>query len=209
MASSFSTIRPQDDANSQQCSDWADNLITSLTASGHTKAIDVDNLTPADTPNIVAALKSSSNLICYFGHGDESNWLTHNATTVDKSNVSAAAGKAVVSVACKTARGLGPDAITAGVEAWLGFTCKVPVITPHKGVDPVGDAIVDGLTVLGAAKTMQEARDEIRSKMDQLVTEYDTGKYALHPAANIGYFAALALRDHVVVHGNTGFVPLK
>jgi hypothetical protein len=209
VASPFSVIRPQDDGNSQQCSDWADNLITNLKAGGHSKAIDVDNLTPANSSNILAALKSGSSLICYFGHGDEGSWLTHSATTVDKSNVSAAAGRAIVSVACKTARGLGPDAITAGVEAWLGFTCKVAVITPHKGVDPIGDAIVDGLTELGAAKTMQEARDEIRSKMDKLVTEYDTGKYAMHPAANIGYFAALALRDHVVVHGNTGFVPLK
>jgi len=209
VASSFSIIRPQDDGNSQQCSDWADNLIPNLTAQGHTKTVDVDQLTPANTSNIVAALKSSSDLICYFGHGDEDSWLTNSAITVDKSNVSAAAGKAVVSVACKTGKGLGPDAITAGVEAWLGFTCKVAVITPHKGVDPIGDAIVDGLSVLATAKTMQEAHDEIRSQMDQLVTEYDTGKYALHPAANIGYFAALALRDHVVVHGNSGFVPLK
>ena len=205
----FGIIRPQDDRTSQQCSDWADNLIANLKVSGHKKAIDVSSCTPANTSNIIIALKYPCDLICYFGHGDEGNWLSRSLTTVDNSNVFAAAGKALVSVACKTARQLGPDAITAGVEAWLGFTCKVAVITPHKGVDPVGDAIVDGLTVLGAAKTMQEARDEISSNMNQLVIEYDTGKYAMHPAANIGYFAALALRDNVVVHGNSGFVPLK
>lgn len=204
----FGLVRPQDDRAARQSSDWADSLEKRLTALGHAKSIDVDDWTPADTSSILNALGSSAALLCYFGHGDESSWLTNGLVTIDASHMSAARSKAIVSIACKTACLLGPSAITAGVESWLGFTVKVAVISPHKGIDPIGDAIVEGLAVLGAKATMQQSRDEIAAQLDQVVTDYDTGKYSTHPAAPIGYFAAMCLRDHVVVHGNVSFQPL-
>ncbi|MBV9771531.1 MAG: hypothetical protein JOZ32_18315 [Bryobacterales bacterium] len=92
--------------------------------------------------------------------------------------------------------------------AWLGFTIKVAVIKPHKNSDPIGAAIVNGLALLGRQATLQQTRDQLASNFDQLVTEYDTGKYMMHPEAEIGYFAAMSLRDHVVVHGTVNFQPL-
>jgi hypothetical protein len=210
---SFAIIRPRDDQQARQASDWADELIKQLTAGAHRRIADIDDRTPPDAANILGALAGSSDLVCYFGHGDENSWLTGQLPTLDTGSATAAKGspangRAIVSVACKTGCNLGPAAITAGVQAWLGFTTKIAAIKPHKTTDPIGSAIVDGLALLGNRGTMQQARDQLASNFDQLVTDYDTGRYMMHPEAEIGYFAAMAMRDHVVVHGTVSFQPL-
>jgi hypothetical protein len=205
----FIVIRPKDDAAARQSSDWCDTLCGNLVADGHIELADVDDTSPPDTANITTALRKGGDLICYFGHGDETAWLTVGVPTIDATNISAAKGKAVVSIACKTGKDLGPDAITAGVICWLGFTIKVSVMSRHKTRDPFGDAIVKGLSVLGVHKSMQEARDEICSNLDQLVTDFDTGgSLSSHPASVIGYYSAMSLRDHIVAHGNFAHRPL-
>jgi hypothetical protein len=206
--SSFALIRPKDDARAQQASNWAGSVSAAFAKSGHTKLADVDDLSPANQANIIAALGSAVSLICYFGHGDEHSWLAGGAVMVQAADFSIAGAKAVVSAACKTGCNLGPDAVTSGVEAWLGFTLNVAVIAPHKGVDPIGDAIVAGLSVLGAGRTMQQSRDELYSELDKVVAGYDTGAFSAHPGATLKYYAALAMRDHLVLHGTSGFTPL-
>ena len=205
---SYSIIRPADDAAARQSWDWADVVRGALTRAGHGMFEDVDASTPASGANIVAALGRGVDLILYFGHGNEDEWLTNGTKTIDKSNVGAAKGTCVVSIACKTARNLGPDAITAGIACWLGFTIKVAVIAPYSYVDPIGDAICDALGLLGSSGTMQAARDAMEQNLDQVARNYDTGKYMSHPAAVIGYFAAISMRDHVVVEGKAGSQPL-
>ncbi|WP_447600333.1 C25 family cysteine peptidase [Nitrospira sp. Nam80] len=201
--SKFIVIRPKDDAIAQQASVWCDDLVQKFSKNRHTKVNDVDDGAPPDTGNIVLALQAGADLICYFGHGDENSWLTNFKATIDNTNIRNANQKAVVSVACKTACVLGPTAITAGIVSWLGFTIKVPVMTPHKNRDPIGEAIVDGLALLGNHLTMQEARDRIADNCDKLIVEFDTGTLRNHPGNLIGYYAAMSVRDHVVVHGNT------
>ena len=42
-----------------------------------------------------------------------------------------------------------------------------------------------------------------------MVRDYDTGgKYSEHSEVETGYYAAMAMRDHVVVQGNVSFQPL-
>lgn len=204
----FAVIRPKDDAAAQQASDWCDQLVSDLLGAGHICVSDIDDTSPATSLNISSALTSSAGLVCYFGHGDEYSWLTGGNPTIDSSNIAVTGTKAVVSIACKTGRHLGPDAVTAGVASWLGFTIKVPVIVPHKNVDPIGDAIVVGLSCLANGGTIGQARTAIESKCDQLTTDFDTGFLSTHPASQIGYYAALCLRDHVVLHGSSGLCPL-
>jgi peptidase C25-like protein len=204
----FIVIRPKDDAAARQSSDWCDSLCARLSANGHLKTADIDDLSPPDATHILGAFAKGGELICYFGHGDEAAWLTSDVPTIDTTNVKAARAKSVVSIACKTAKVLGPDAITAGVTCWLGFTIKVPVMSPHKSRDPIGDAIVDGLSGLGVSKSMQQVRDDIYSHLDKLVADFDTGSLSSHPASALGYFSAMSLRDHIVVHGNPAHQPL-
>jgi hypothetical protein len=205
----FVLIRPRDDAASQQASDWANDLINILNSKGHSVVVDVDDTTPPDATNIVTAVGKTADVVFYFGHGDETSWLTKGGSTLSASNASGIVAGAVVSVACKTGCSFGPSAITAGVRSWLGFTIKVPVIAPHKTKDPIGEAIVNGIAQLATQGTMQMACDEIVALLDQVVTDYDSGgKYSSHPGASFGYFAAMALRDHVVVHGSHSLKPL-
>jgi hypothetical protein len=213
--SDFVLIHPRDDGAARVASDWGKSLETALGAKGHKVSVEVtdvrvkkSDLSPADTTNISSALGEPVNLICYLGHGDTHNWLTGGAPTVSSKDFIAAKSKAIVSIACKTGRSLGPDANTAGVEAWLGFSSKVAVVNTN-GRYPIGDAIVDGLSVLGSGKTMQEARDEVYAQLDQVVKDYDMGgKYQSHSTATLGYFSALAMRDHLVLHGTASFAPL-
>lgn len=115
---SFVLIRPRDDGDARQASDWADSLEANLNAIGHTTAADIGDWSPANTANISAALSSAqATLICYFGHGDKDRWLTAGSLTADHSHFTTAKSKAVVSIACKTGCNLGSDAITAGVES--------------------------------------------------------------------------------------------
>lgn len=204
----FSVIRPRDDAEARQSSDWCDALILELMRHGHRKGSDVDDRTPADVQHVLSALSRPADLVCYFGHGDGVSWRTSQTATLDTSSAHHTQGKAVVSIACRTACGLGPAAVTGGASSWLGFTIDVVVMAPHKTVDPFGDALVGALAGLGRGGTMQQARDEIAANLDGLADDFATGWLSSHPAASLGYFGSIAMRDHVVVHGQQQHVPL-
>ena len=97
--SSFNVIRPRDDSAAKESSKWCDDLIAKLKAStaAHTVSSDIDDGSPADQANISAAMSAGVDLICYFGHGNSSAWLTANSPTIDAGTVGAGKGKAVVS----------------------------------------------------------------------------------------------------------------
>src|SRR3954467_2966047 len=144
---SFTVIRPRDDAMTQQCADWADDFCANAQTHGHNLGIDLDGAyTSVDQPAVLAAVHQPADLVLYFGHGDTDCWPTVIQRTVESSNVSAISGKPVVSVACKTACILAGAAITAGATAWLGFTISVPVLAPHRNVDPIGESLVRELS---------------------------------------------------------------
>jgi hypothetical protein len=201
-------IRPEDDASARYASEWATRAAGILAAAGHAIACDVDRGSPADARTILAALGVQAELVCYFGHGSADAWLTGFSATVDANTVSAAQGKSIVSIACHTARALGPDAITAGVIAWFGFTMKVPVIAPHRNKEPIGDVIADSFAVLGAGGSLDELRQELVDELSDLADQFDHGTLRHHPASSIGYYGCLALASHAVVHGAGSIRPL-
>jgi len=204
---SFVIIRPEDDAAALQASDWVNGLLNHLQTASHAASVDVDQHTPADLTNIAAAIKLPVDLVLYFGHGDVACWLTNGAATVNARDISFGHAPAVVSIACKTTAALGPAAIIAGAPAYLGFSIRVPVIAPHKNVDLIGNAIVDGLRTLANGGTMQRARDAIAANFDSLASALDTGPLSKHPAVGVAYYAAMALRDHIVLLGQSNHQP--
>jgi Peptidase family C25 len=208
--STFVVIRPQDDAVARQASDWCDKLVNVLTQQGgHIKMGDVNSACPASQATIVSAMQKNSQLVFYFGHGTTDAWTVTNTNVIDPSSISCASRNAVVSIACKTGQQMGSDAITAGAIFWLGFTIKVPVIRPYKNIDPIGEAIYGALAGFGSSKSAQEVHRDLIQKLDRVATEYDTGgKFSKHPEATMGYFFAMVLRDHIVVHGNPSYVPM-
>jgi hypothetical protein len=191
-------------------SDWGVRLKSTFLA--HSLLDDVDDTDPADQTHVQAAYQTGVNLLCYFGHGEVDRWETAGSATLESTSLPAKHPIAVISIACKTSQTLGPDAVTSGVTAWLGFTIRVGIIAPYASavgpIDTIGDAMVEGLKILSTGATMQQARDEIEKQLDDLVNAYDTGAYAHHIDAEIGYFVAGCMRDHVVVHGTPSHTPL-
>jgi hypothetical protein len=193
----------------RQASDWCDRLVSTLIAAGHANVADIDDLSPANTATISAALRQTTDLVCYFGHGDDTSWLVHGVRTIDGASIVVRSGVAVVSVACNTGRRFGPDAVVAGVVSWLGFTIKIPVVSTYKTRDPFGDAIIEGLNVLASGYSMQRARDALYDALDDLAIDFDTGgPLSGHTAAWLGHFGAMCLRDHLVIHGSSSHAPL-
>lgn len=206
----YAGICPCDDGNARRARDWYSRLNTELAHASHTQITYVDDATPATTANTLIALANArAQLIFYFGHSTSDEWTRKGIATVDRTNVWAAKGKAVVSVSCKSGRNLGPDAVSVGgVKAWLGFTIKVPVIPPYGPDDPTGDAIVKGLAAL-AFGTMADARATLEAELRQSAIDYDTGgRHHHHPDALIGYFACGWLADNVSLSGDTTLNPL-
>lgn len=206
----FIAICPRDDGNSRQASDWY-ALFKQSAIQQHSELAYIDDYSPADIQNICGALRlQGSDLILYFGHGTHNDWRTNDSVTVDKSNIKYAKRKAVVSIACKTGRDLGPDAVNqGGVESWLGFTIRVAILPPYLNQDPIGDAINRGICELINGGTMRDARNTIESELRKLITDYDTGgNFSNHPNSTFGYFACLSLADNVSLNGKSNFRPL-
>jgi hypothetical protein len=206
----YAGICPCDDGNSRLARDWYQRLNAELTQALHTEIAYIDDATPATRANILTVLVSSTaELVLYFGHSTVDEWTRKGIATVDRTNVSAAKGKAIVSVSCKSGRNLGPNAVNSGgVTAWLGFTISVPVIAPYGTDDPIGDAIVRGLAALDTG-TMAGARAALETEIRQVAADYDTGgRFQNHPNALLGYFAAGWLADNVSLSGATTLAPL-
>lgn len=207
--SEYAVICPRDDVPAKQASSWCDDLRQILDHKGGHKIVAcVDDRSPADTASIANALASPASLVLYFGHGTDGEWLTLSAVTIDRSSIGAATGKAVISIACNTSRALGPDAITAGVRSWLGFTFPVPVLSAVNGRDVLGEAMAAGLSCVAFNASMQQVRDELMRELNQMVDELQYGALSRHPGAEVGMFLVECLRQHVALNGDASHVPL-
>jgi hypothetical protein len=109
-------------------------------------------------------------------------------------------------VACKTGVQFGPDAITAGVKSWMGLTVKLGYVAAP-GLDPFGDAAVRALSILDPGVSMQDLLNKWIDEFDQLVTACDTGGLHASALGQLAYFVAVAVRDHVVLHGTVAACP--
>ena len=205
----YISIRPEDDKNACQASEWCDTLIRELEhRTPHIHVTDRGGYA-CSRNDVEAALWGPGDLVFYFGHGDSGCWLNGSSQIYDSVNAAAAAGKAVVSIACKTSAVLASNAVTAGVVAWLGFNSQVACIPKLAGTDYVGDAIALALSCLGFSATMQEATDAVVSELHRLTQEYDTGALSGWSMAAFAYFGTSVMRDHCVLEGNKTHRPLN
>ncbi|GAT03711.1 C25 family cysteine peptidase [Mycolicibacterium fortuitum] len=203
-------ICPRDDGHSRIASDWYTRLSDRLKRSGHIEKYYLSDKRGADYSTIrIALAEVGPGLVLYFGHGTADAWTVQGKAVTHSSDAAVAKGKAVVSVACKTGRNLGPDAVNGGVVAWLGFTIPVPTIAPHGRLDPLGDAIVDGIAQLGNGGSMADARAALEAELRALSDEYRSGgRFSHHPNAVIGFWACGWLADNVSLAGATAWRPL-
>jgi|RhiMetdeSRZDD1v2_1073273.scaffolds.fasta_scaffold33395_5 hypothetical protein len=208
----FIAIHPDNvnDSAAGDLSRWCVEATKRARAQGHHLSSHVTRVTPCDRANVDGALAAAGEVIFFFGHGDENSLKGENqAAVVDSKNAHQAKQKAVVAVACKSGRALGPDAIIAGVRSYLGFTIKLGWIPPYPGQpDVFMDAMLSSLDVLLGGGTLQDLRDRLYSELEAVADYYDTGAGSKYRNALNGYFVATAVKDNIAALGDVQFAPL-
>ncbi len=208
--SSVSYLRPNNpgDPAASDLHNWSVELQTRL-AVDHATAAVIDDSSPCDRTRAAIAL-AAADLILFFGHGSPTDLVgTDGASAVDKSNIAIASGRSLVAVACLAGRDLGPDAITAGVEVFLGWNAKLLWLAPPPGgLGEFGSAIVDSLAIFGTGASVEQVKERLRDELDAVAEYYRTGPGSTNPDALIAYYGAAAAAGQVAVCGNEKKVPL-
>jgi hypothetical protein len=148
-------------------------------------------------------------MLFFFGHGDKDTLLdSAGEPLIDKDNVSMAAGKTLVSVACEAGLELGPAAVQAGTRAHLGWNVRLLWLTrpPYKAL--YGEAIVRPLSLFGHGSSISEVADELQRALNKVTHHYraaaDTNRNA-----KLAYYAAAAAAGQIAVDGDRHVRPLS
>jgi hypothetical protein len=204
MIPDVSAILPCDDSVSERAGNWCHSLL----AGSDCQVLCITSEYSRNVSYVEFSLRVAKALVLYFGHGNAHCWIVDGTPIVCDDEIGAARGKAVVSIACDTGIAMGPSAIRSGIKSWLGFTIPIVSLVPHRNKDPLGDAIVDALRPLLSGGSMGEAADNVRAKLAALSNEFrPEHTHGNHPAAWLGFFAAKAMSECVVLHGNPAFRP--
>jgi hypothetical protein len=200
-------IRPGGDASADDLANWATQLMASLEGSGHRTRIDVSAQSPCDQVAGEAALTAPVSMLFFFGHANEDALLdSAGKPLIDDSNLSMAAGKTIVSVACEAGLELGPKAVQAGVRAHLGWNVLLLWLAGAR--DSYGQAIVQPLSLFGHGSSVSEVADELRRTLNEIAHRYRTA-WRENPNAKIAYYAAAAAAGQIAVDGDRHARPLS
>ena len=113
-------ICPDHDQLTRALRRWSADLGYSVVVPGdHAwRALHGGNVTRA---NVEAALAGRPDAVFFYGHGEADRWLNAGTAITDLGNAHILAGKLVFSVACDSASRLGPEAVTRGARAYIGY----------------------------------------------------------------------------------------
>jgi hypothetical protein len=119
--SDIAVVRPERDIVEDTLSDWAELVLAGVSGAGRVPANDLKG--SSVTQSAVEILLKNNDVTIYFGHGDRDRLGSSTSCLIDAGNISEAAGRVVIAIACKAASDLGPDAVSSGnrVRAFLGF----------------------------------------------------------------------------------------
>ncbi len=189
---------------------WCVELEQRLVARGHSTGSVVDGTSPCDMVNATVALGSTYDAIFFFGHGAADSLTgTNGQPAVDQTNIANAKSRVVIAVACLAGRSLGPDAITAGIEVFLGWNVKLLWLKPAAGqLGRFGSAVVDGLETFGHGTRVEQVKEQLRDELDAVAEYYRIGAGSGGPNSRLAYYGAAAAAGQVALCGNEKAVPL-
>jgi hypothetical protein len=189
---------------------WCVELEQRLLVSGHSTTVAIDDTDPCDYAGSSAALGSHCDAVFFFGHGTSDQLIgTNGQAAVDRTNIANASGKAIIAVACLAGRSLGPDAIGAGVEVFLGWNAKLLWLgSPVGQLGPFGLAIVSSLEILGQGARLEEVKERLRDELDAVAEYYRTGLGSGGANSLLAYYGAAAAAGQVALCGNEKQAPL-
>lgn len=197
-------ITPRDDGASKRCGSWADQL-----AAKFKSALSRHN---AQSRSEVTALLKDHEHVLYFGHGEEDalvvpkRLLKKRQVLVDDANVTSNPERVVIAIACwsgeKLARVSTDAASEKRITTYLGWRDEVswPVDWP----DPIGDAVVEGLTPLLEGMTVNDSADALKAAFDRAHDRYRTEGTSRMPSdqAAFGKMCAVYWRERMAVEGD-------
>jgi hypothetical protein len=199
-------IRPGGDLPADDLATWAGQLRDLLTAAGHPSRFDISVDSSCDRPTCEAALRTGVPLVTFFGHGDLNALLgSFQEPVIDENNLTLAAGKTLVSVACEAGREIGPAAIQAGVRAHLGW--NVLLLWLGSDAATYGEAIVEPLSRLGVGASISEVSDALRDRFNAVAQLYRP-RSAYDSNAKLAYYAAAAAAGQIAIDGDRHVRPL-
>jgi hypothetical protein len=194
----FVLIRPANDAAAIDLSNWGANLRPDVASALHTLAADL--YAAATTRSAVDAAFPGTRCVLFFGHGNYAELLGAGNILVDTANIGRISGNIFVAIACSSANVLGPDAVSQGVEAYLGFTDRFAWVSrdPDSQFEPAATA---GIRELLAGRTIDDAKLEMESGFQNTVRFYQTGAGRGTPNSTFGWLTAWWDIGHLALIG--------
>jgi len=112
-----------------------------------------------------------ADLFAYWDHGGESSLVSQNRDRiVDKNNASLLKGKEIWTVACLSAKELGPYAIMKGVKLWQGYDATVSITDQAPFADIFADAYNKGfLERVNNNKSFELCEEKQREKFKESI----------------------------------------
>ena len=197
----FCTIRPANDVAALELSMWCSALHPVIGTSGHELTKDI--YASSAVRSTFSGAVGNADCVLFFGHGSETELLgERNVAFVDGMNISLAAGKVFIAVACSSARVLGPVAIQNSVKSYLGFNGLLVWIhgDPNNQFQP---ATTIGIRRLLLGGTTGDARLKMFEAFGNAVDFYLNGTGRGTANSAIGWLAAYWDQQHLVLLGYT------
>ncbi|HST33322.1 MAG TPA: hypothetical protein VLJ80_07350 [Solirubrobacteraceae bacterium] len=155
-------VTPRDDPAARQCAKWADQLAARYGS-------EVVVLTPRRRSEVDEALVSGNHVL-YFGHGVRDALIARKRLfkseirLADRDNLTGAQKRVVVAIACWSAEELArlvtDPSNSTSVRCYVGWLDEVS--WPNDWRDPIGEALVESLSLLFDGQTVGDLRDELR-----------------------------------------------
>lgn len=193
-------VRPESDAVEVGLSSWAALLLTSV---GGKSGLSIVDLRRAQvTRSAVASAVSGQDLVIFFLHGQK-NGLGSPTVYVDSKNFASLKGAVVIAFSCLAGDQLGPDAVTHGTRAFLGFDGLLTNDLPQPAL--FGHYVETSVKPLVlAGKSIDSVRSALRTGVQRIEKHYSTGPGKSDVNANLIWMAAHINWRGLVLHGDTG-----
>jgi hypothetical protein len=193
-------IRPANDVFALELGSWCGRLKSDIQKAGH--SIGHDLYATTATRTAVEAAMSRARCTIFFGHGSYAELLGAGGALVDTANVTKARNSVVVAIACSSAKVLGPDAISQGVDVYLGFSEKFAWLfgDADKQFEP---AAVSGVLALVRGGDAGQALAQMIAAFGNVKDYYlhGAGKGAINSTG--GWLSAFWNSNHITLLGAT------
>lgn len=187
-------IRPEADATEQVLSKVASDALSRAPVPGAQSL--TPPLPPPGSPNVPQPLTRATVdqaitagphpvHILYFGHGRRTQ-LGDPTVLIDSATFPHLKNALVLALACSSSERLGPDAVSSGVRAWVGFTRPIPVPLTQRllpNLEPFRVAAAVTLKGDPAADIEKQTRDAFEKRADTIVNSASQANQAQYAQA--------------------------